>query len=205
MAVTNGACAAELTDATGQWRYVLENDGAVITGYMEEPSDDLVIPGEVDVYPVTGIGENTFRLCLSITGVTIPGSVHAIGDFAFELCENLADLTISDGVTSIGAQAFCSCHALTAVSIPDSVNSIGDYAFMECVNLTSVIIPNSVTSIGEWAFDESEELTLTVAEGSYAQQYAKENGIPYTYTATPDNPAEVAEGKGVCCRRTMDV
>jgi hypothetical protein len=36
-----------------------------------------------------------------------------------------------------------------------------------------------VTEIGEDAFMECEELVLSVAEGSYAEEYAKENDIPY--------------------------
>ncbi len=189
-------------NASGQWTYVLENGGATITGSVEEPSGDLVIPGELDGVPVTGIGEGVFCECESLRGVTFPDSITSIGEYAFLSCTELESVTLPDGLTSIGKDVFCQCTNLTYVTIPDSVTSIGDSAFMTCGDLTGVAIPNSVTSIGENAFAQcgslaamtipssvvsiaedaflrSENIVLTVKEGSYAEQYAKEKGIPY--------------------------
>ena len=56
-------------------------------------------------------------------------------------------------------------------------------AFFGCAGLSSVVIPDSVTSIGDEAFVLCDNLTrFMVTEGSYAEQYAEENGIPYVYT-----------------------
>jgi len=76
---------------------------------------------------------------------------------------------------------FSYCQSLTSVIIPDSVTSIAENAFIYCDELTSVTIPSSVTSIGKDAFDGCGKLTLTVAEGSAAEQYAKRNGISYSF------------------------
>ena len=50
-----------------------------------------------------------------------------------------------------------------------------------CSSLKSITIPESVTSIGERAFDECkrENLTIKGYAGSYAEKYAKENGISF--------------------------
>ena len=49
-----GVVEEERTGASGLWKYLLDNDGgATITGWVEEPSDDLMIPNELDGYPVT--------------------------------------------------------------------------------------------------------------------------------------------------------
>jgi len=52
-----------------------------------------------------------------------------------------------------------------------------------CVNLASLAIPAGVTAIDELAFSGCASLALTVAEGSFAETYARENGIPYVYNA----------------------
>ena len=279
-----GIAEEERTDTGGQWKYVLEDGGAMITGYVDEPSGDLAIPGELDGYPVTAIGFGAFFLCVDLDGVsipdsvtsigicafescrglisvTIPDSVTSIGDYAFIYCESLANVPIPDSVTQfgsnpfancpkafisgpydstvysnvdgvlfevqqqtlvfysgakqgayiipegtlrIGESAFYACEGLTSVSIPGSVGSIGSHAFYECVNLISVTVPDSLASIGEYAFAYCENLTgvtipasvtsigegafygcgelvLSVMQGSFAEQYAKENGIPYEY------------------------
>ena len=299
-----GIAEEERTDAGGQWKYVLEDGGAMITGYEEEPSGDLVIPSELDGYPVMGIGDNAFLWCEGITSVTIPNSVTSIsgnpfvgcsiihfdvaadnpvyyqidgvlfnkeyamlisypgtredvyiipegtyrindeafmfcaltgvtipdsvvwiadGAFAncesltsitipdsvtvirprvFRGCKGLSDIVIPDSVTHIGSEAFSRCIGLTSLTIPDSVTSISYWAFLECENLSSVNIPNSVTNIGKgafsWcgfltsliippgvtdiddsAFDGCHDITLIVTKGSFAEQYAKDNEIPY--------------------------
>ena len=286
--MATGVAEEERTDAGGQWLYVLEEAGATIAGYVGEPTGDLVVPNEVDGYPVTGfgrfvandhyegegiitsvtipdtvlqifpypftnfpklecvevspgnpayesvdgvlfdkrqgmlvvypmrqagetyampegtrsIGRHAFALrgelagitlpnsitnigdyafcgCYRLTSIIIPGSVTGIGDSAFSTCGSLTDAILMDGVTEIGASAFSTCRRLTHVTIPSSVTSIGYWAFEGCNSLTSLTIPANVTSIGEDAFANCGDLTLVVPEGSYAEQYAKENGIPY--------------------------
>ena len=236
------------TDTAGQWTYMLEDGGAILIGCSEVPTGDLVIPGELGGYTVTGFGGGLFNDCTELTSVTLPQGITSIGDGmftncaaltrvvipdsvqhigfrafaecsslsdvtipdsvmsidegAFALCESLTSLTIPDSVASLGEEAFLACSGLTSIVIPDSLTSINGHLFRACESLTSVIIPNSVTNIGEeaflWcyslssvtipasvtnigkdAFDGCDELTLTVTKGSYAEQCAKENDIPY--------------------------
>lgn len=203
LAIT-GVSAEELMDTSGQWWYIQEDDGVMITGYVEEPVGDLVIPGEIDGYAVTRIGDSAFAncmdltsvtipesvvsidveafyMCVSLTSVTIPDSVTCIGEWAFKECYDLTSVTIGSNVTSIGDIAFFGCESLTNVIIPTNVSSVGSYAFAHCYSLTSLTIPANVTYIGNSAFFECEELILTVQEGSYAEQYAKDSNIPYVH------------------------
>ena len=68
--------------------------------------------------------------------------------------------------------------------IPNGVTSIGTAAFKHCGNMKKIKIPESVIAIkkyysGEHAFSESPDLTIHAPAGSYAEQYAKENNIPF--------------------------
>ncbi|MDR2211701.1 MAG: leucine-rich repeat domain-containing protein [Spirochaetaceae bacterium] len=161
-------------------------DGVVIKKYLGTATA-VVIPGTIEAYPVTEIGEKAFStyaltFSSSIVSVVIPDSVTRIGDGAFsgqtdlkqvtlprnlkvigdEVFSNcyrqLARIVIPEGVTSIGAGAF-SNTALTALTIPGSVTSIGARAFYLCEALTTLTIPGSVTSIGDNAFSRCSALT----------------------------------------------
>lgn len=139
---------------------------------------------------VMEIGENAFKDCETLTGITIPESVESIGDSAFSGCTNLGagntsanmtrvfrapapfrsgepSIVIPDGVKSIGKYAFQNCTSLTSITIPDSVKSIGEGAFQGCINLSSIDIPEeSVTVIGANAFDGCASLTsVTIPDG----------------------------------------
>jgi len=141
---------------------------------------------------VTSIGDHAFGSCYGLVSVAIPDSVTSIGDGAFYGCFELTNVNLPNSVTSIGDSVFAWCHSLTDVDIPKSVTSIGNRAFFECIALTGVAIPASVTHIGEFAFyvqiDEiaeyilNDKVTLRVTQGSHAEQYAKEHGIPFVYS-----------------------
>lgn len=80
-------------------------------------------------------------------------------------------------VKKIGAYAFYSCTNLTGVTIPNTVTEIGNYAFAYCITLSKIDIPSSVTSIGTNAFKNSNKVVISCESGSYAEQYAKAQGI----------------------------
>ncbi len=65
------------------------------------------------------------------------------------------------------------------VVIREGIRRIGDYVFFGCVYLTDVVLPASVTEIGTGAFRDCRKLTIHAPAGSYAEQYAKENNIPF--------------------------
>jgi hypothetical protein len=152
---------------------------------------------------VTMIGSGAFFYCNNLTSVTVPNSVTTINDIAFAYCNSLTNVTISYGVTTIGDQAFSGCGSLTSLTIPNSVTTIGEGVFNWCERLTSVTIPDSVTTIGDYAFNGCPNVKICCYTGSYAQQYAISNSIPYTLltpptlTAAPTTSTVVVNGKTV--------
>lgn len=99
---------------------------------------------------------------------------------------NYTVYVIPEGTKIIGDHAFFWCDSLTAVILPEGLQSIGDSAFLACNALTSVVLPESVETIGKDAFAAFQDVELTVIKGSYAHQYAKENGYSYVYPDSYD-------------------
>ena len=65
------------------------------------------------------------------------------------------------------------------MEFPAGLTSIESDAFTNCQALTSITIPESVKEIGYRVFYFCKKLTISCPAGSYIEEYAKENGIPY--------------------------
>lgn len=71
-------------------------------------------------------------------------------------------------------------QGITKVVLPDTLESIDSQAFAYCSELEEVRLNEGLQEIQTQAFEyTSPELTLIVEPGSYAESYAKENGIAY--------------------------
>jgi hypothetical protein len=159
LAVSFAAPSGARADSADGFEYTLTGSVATVTGCTSTCLTALVIPGTLDGYTVTTIGDYAFDANF-LTAVTIPNSVTTIGADAFSYNGDLTTVTIGSSVTSIGDYAFAR-GALTTVSIPNSVMSIGAYTF-EGNLLSTVTIGNSVTSIGEGAFDNNALTSVTI-------------------------------------------
>ena len=115
--------------------------------------------------------------------VTVPSGVRIIdnglfsGTLSWE--SNLTSIVLPDSLEIIGWRTFSFCKKLTSVIIPSSVKEICCGAFRYCENLKSVTIVNKDVEIEEKAFAYCENLTIHAPAGSCAEQYAKENNIPF--------------------------
>lgn len=121
--------------------------------------------------------DNTFNACSSLEYVSLGSTIKKIGFAAFRDCSSLKTINL-DGITEIGEVAFYN-SGLTTVTIPETVTEITRLSFANCSALETVTIPETVTSISLDAFKNSSNLTIVGYEGSYAQQYATENNIPF--------------------------
>ena len=88
-------------------------------------------------------------------------------------------IVVPEGVTDIEEGAFQLVDKITTVILPDGVKRIKGCAFYCCNNLVEVFVPASVAKIGKYVFDDCPNLTIHAPAGSYAEQYAKENNIPF--------------------------
>ena len=133
---------------------------------------------------VVTIGDKAFQYCARLRDITLPNGVREIGKEAFFSCTKLKAIRFSEGLQSVGDEAFVACEGLTELALPDGLVSIGRRAFAFCSSLRHISIPRSVKQIADNAFGEKWELrglklTIHAPAGSYAEQFAKENNIPF--------------------------
>lgn len=112
-----------------------------------------------------------FYECGKLTEIILPTSITQIDEYAFYDCKSLNTITIPSSVKSIGVLSFCGCTSLLEVSVPDSVKEIGINAFGYWdEEITWAVVDRH----------KMEDFTLSGFAGSAAEQYAKENDIPFT-------------------------
>lgn len=179
---------------SGYYTYTVLFGEATITDVDTNIGGEVIIPSELDGYPVTGINSYAFEKCSKISSIVIPEHLTYMGHSVFsecislevvnfnarnctqmgirweypvfKNCPNLKTVNIGNGVKTIPDYAFFGCSSLSSVIIPNSVTSIGSYAFSGCNSLSNITIPNGVTSIGRSAFEDCNGLTSVIVPNS---------------------------------------
>jgi len=95
-------------------------DRAVVEKYIGDEKE-VVLPHELDGYPVACIWERAFKGCRSLTGIVLPEGLEDIAEEAFSHCSSLSRVVIPASVTAIGFDAFEDCaEDLTLIVEKDS-------------------------------------------------------------------------------------
>ena len=170
--------------------YELDDDGnATIMGYSGSETN-VVIPEEIDGYPVVKIGAKAFEKKTTIQSVKIADSVLSIEKNAFNGCTGLTGVKLSNNLVNLGGGAFANCYNLTEIWIPKTLKTTGSgpfkgsgltsveiesgaeivasNLFQGAAGLKSVVIPTTVITIGASAFSDCGNFKL--------------NGIPENVT-----------------------
>ncbi len=86
----------EYDDEENNLRYIVNEDRtlSVIGPIDSELADKVCIPEKYKGIKVTSIENGAFYYCISLTSITIPGSVTSIGKHAFSGCDHLSSITI---------------------------------------------------------------------------------------------------------------
>ena len=172
-----------------------ENETDIIQYYNENDFHYYFVPESlknVSVLNKTNIPYGTFMNCRYLERVSIVSGA-VINAHAFYNCVSLKQVSLPSNLTEIGYETFAECAALETINLPAVRNlKLGDYAFYNCTGLRNITIPPNVKSISESAFigsaigaadtaeaAASDVLTIYCESGSYAEEYAKANGIKY--------------------------
>ena len=126
-------------------------------GTDDETMTTITIPGSVDGYPVTSVGNDYHAL--NYTG-------------SFQGNKNVTELIIQDGVILLADKAFNNCSNLEKVTLPNTLMKIGDYVFTcgygsatdemrDAYKLNELTIPASVVRLTSTTFTGTTVETLT--------------------------------------------
>ena len=161
----------------------ISGTGIITKELVDRIADDIVTL--VVEEGITGIGDEAFANCGSITSVSIPSTITSVGKNAF----GSKSFTIKNGVKYLGNEenpyhvalglsnansiqfninentkviadyAFYQSEKLTAAYMPaGSVEYIGTYAFADCPLLRGVTMESDVKEIGDYAFSKCSSL-----------------------------------------------
>ena len=131
---------------------------------------------------VATIGNEAFRDCPNLTGVSFPNSIMWIRDSAFARCNALTTITIPKSVKSLGHFAFSDCSSLKSISFEEGFQSYGMGAFDGCASLMSLTFPKTVTDIYDLTFDNCKSLKSIYFCGKapYVWESASPSSASYT-------------------------
>lgn len=129
--------------------------------------------------PLWTIGEYAFIDCTSLESVELNFALHTIGVGAFSGTSSLKSINLEDSIVSeIKPYTFLN-SGIEVVKLPSTCTKIGERAFAQCDYLKEITIPETVTEIDSSAFNSDDGITIKCYMDSYAEQYAKDNGINF--------------------------
>jgi hypothetical protein len=146
---------------SGDYSYYINEDKTSVTicGY-EGDAEELVIPTELDGYPVTEIGYQAFSY-VKVKSLTIPDRIREIQRRAFEYCVVSERFTLPEDVF-IGGDAFSYASLPDLIVIPRGAQ-LDRCAFSYCkTGETLIVQPGAV--IGERCFGYSKQLKTVFCE-----------------------------------------
>ncbi len=154
-------------------------DGMVEIRKCLTDEERVVVPSHMNDIPVYRIGADSFNRKRTMQELVISEGIVNIGVAAFYICTKLTRVTFPSTLKVIERSAFNYCTALEEAYLPDSVISINRRAFYDCHALKKIVIGPNTNFIGSEAFTNCKDLTIYGVSGSYAEAYAKKEGIPF--------------------------
>ena len=116
-----------------------------------------------------------------IKKIVIGKDITSIGNYAFCYAQKVTEIVFEEGsqLNRVGVLSFFNVPSVKSVVLPETVTSINAYAFGDCFALENVYIPQGTGYIYKTAFANSKKVVLNVSEGTYAHEFAMNNGVAY--------------------------
>ena len=167
----------------GNWRFVVKNGEATLTGYSGEGPADLVLPSTVSAegtsYTVTAVGSSAFSSRNWIKSILIPATITNLANNVFHSCSGITNAVIlaqadvidlgmfpeqsvdfdtlvisGNGRTRLDRSYDGSLQRPRHVRI-SGVKSLGSYCFKNYPNLEDIVFEDDLLEeIGSYAFQD---------------------------------------------------
>lgn len=157
--------------------FTSDGDGMRIDSYNGSATV-VVVPAQVDGKPVVSVAYGVFGGAVDskVQAVRFPDTVTRLTG-TFSLNKNI-EIVVCKGLEVCGDMAFGQCPKLRTVVFGDALTTLESNSIVVCESLEELYLSPNVTNIS-WCFDNCPKLTIVGQSGSYAEQYAKENNIPF--------------------------
>lgn len=167
--------------------YKIKNGKAIVDWANRDQEGTVIIPDNVNGFPVTEIGEYAFTDCKYITEIVLPDSIEWIYGAAFKNCIRLEKINIP--CKSISAPVFQNCQKLKEVVLGEKLSYLHHGVFSDC-KIEKLVIKNENITISRklnelrpeppvGTFVDTEIGVIYAHKGSDAQKYATEEGIEF--------------------------
>lgn len=127
-----------------------------------------------------------FENCTSLTEVALPDTVETIFTGVFQGCTNLKKFHIPASLTFVSkGNLFENCPKITTLTFSSYIDMTSSYDSENMLDSDHLYIPPSVTEIivdgGKLSFTHTDSRTLYITgfSGTYAEQFANSQGIPF--------------------------
>ena len=141
------------------FEYTISDGSVTINKCIKSGCVAIVIPDEIEGYPVTEIAANAFR-DLTVAEVKLPS-----------------------GLKKIGMYAFLNCTLLTKIHLPDTLEVLEPYAFNK-TRIERLNIPESLTHLEPGSFGLCEYLTFFEVDKDNPSYRNDENGVIFSKDGT---------------------
>ncbi len=201
----NSSAEPEIIEQDGLRYYIL--NGSAILMYAYEPSETVIVPSEINGYPVTKINTGAFNESHTVSSVVLPDTVTSMGVGVFQNCDMLQSIRLPLGITEIPVSAFSGCNSLKEINIPEGVTRIGGAAFYECETITTAILPQSLKRIDNNVFSYCYNLeNIDIPSGvEFIGSYSFENCHKIRTVTIPQNITEITYGVFCACHSLENV
>lgn len=157
---------------SGDFEYEVNPDGKSVTiTKCNDALTSVVIPSQIDGYPVTNVSRFAFTYCNNLESITVDkgNSYFSSKDgvlfnkdktelIKYPAAGSTTSYVVPLTVKHISDDAFYNCHNLESITLPFGVKTIGNSSFETCDLLKNINIPDGVESIDNYAFWNCESL-----------------------------------------------